>query len=73
MIDTTWVMVISFVNWKELELVWCYSTNPKSDEIDVIIPYNDDVENVNNSISDDAEFVNHFGLDYDQVNCIELI
>ena len=48
---------------KELELVWCYSTNPKSDEIDVIIPYNDDVENVNNSISDDAEFVNHFGLD----------
>ena len=58
---------------KELELVWCYSTNPKSDEIDVIIPYNDDVENVNNSISDDAEFVNHFGLDYDQVNCIELI
>ena len=43
------------------------------DEVDVTIPYTLAVEDVNNSISDDAEFVNHFGLDYEQVNCIELI
>ena len=42
-------------------------------EIDVTIPYSIDVMKINNSISDDAEFVNHFGLDYEQVNCIELI
>jgi len=42
-------------------------------EIDVNIPYTKAVEDVNNSISDDAEFVSHYGLDYDQVNCIELI
>ena len=43
------------------------------DEVDVTIPYTLDVMNVNNSTDDDAEFVKHFGLDYDQVNCIELI
>ena len=43
------------------------------DEVDVTIPYTLDVMNINNSTNDDAEFVNHFGLDYDQVNCIELI
>ena len=43
------------------------------DEVDVIIPYTSDVENVNNSTNDDEEFVNHFGLDYNQVNMIELI
>jgi len=43
------------------------------DEVDVTIPYTLDVMNVNNSTDDDAEFVNHFGLDYEQVNCIELI
>ena len=43
------------------------------DEVDVTIPYTLAVEDVNNSISDDAEFVNHYGLDYEQVNCIELI
>ena len=42
------------------------------DEIDVTIPYTFDVEDVNNSTEDD-EFCSHFGLDYDQVNCIELI
>ena len=42
-------------------------------EYNVIIPYTSDVEDVNNSTNDDAEFVNHFGLDYEQVNCIELI
>ena len=43
------------------------------DEVDVTIPYTFDVEDVNNSTDDDEEFVNHFGLDYEQVNCIELI
>ena len=43
------------------------------DEVDVTIPYTLDVMNINNSTNDDAEFVNHFGLDYDQVNCIELV
>ena len=42
-------------------------------EVDVIIPYTVEVMNVNNSTDDDEEFVTHFGLDYDQVNCIELI
>ena len=42
-------------------------------EVDVTIPYTIDVMNVNNSTDDDEEFVNHFGLDYEQVNCIELI
>jgi len=42
-------------------------------EVDVTIPYTLDVMNVNNSTDDDEEFVNHFGLDYEQVNCIELI
>ena len=58
---------------KQSGLNWCYSSNPNSNEIDVIIPYTIEAEDINNSISDDAEFVNHFGLDYDQVNCIELI
>ena len=43
------------------------------DEVDVIIPYTVDVMKVNNSTEDDAEFVSHYGLDYDQINCIELI
>ena len=40
-------------------------------EIDVTIPYTLDVMDVNNSTDNDAEFISHFGLDYDQVNCIE--
>tara|TARA_R100000353_G_scaffold174253_1_gene141812 strand:+ start:1095 stop:1307 length:213 start_codon:yes stop_codon:yes gene_type:complete len=43
------------------------------DEVDVILPYDSKVEDINNSTSNDEEFVNHFGLDYEQVNCIELI
>ena len=43
------------------------------DEVDVTIPYTFAVEDVNNSTDDDEEFVTHFGLDYEQVNCIELI
>ena len=42
------------------------------DEVDVTIPYTFDVMDINNSTDNDAEFVSHFGLDYDQVNCIEL-
>ena len=40
-------------------------------EYDVIIPYTNEVDKLNNSM-EDKEFVEHFGLDYDQVNCIEL-
>ena len=43
------------------------------DEVDVILPYTNEVEDLNNKYDSDAEFVNHFGLDYEQVNCIELI
>jgi len=57
---------------KRLGLDWCYSASPNLDEIDVIIPYTSDVESINDQYEDDEEFVNHFGLDYDQVNCIEL-
>ena len=42
------------------------------DEVDVILPYTNDVEDANNKYEDE-EFCNHFGLDYEQVNCIELI
>ena len=48
-----------------------YEDNPS--EIDVILPYTKEVEDINNKYSDDEEFVNQFGLDYDQINCIELI
>ena len=41
------------------------------DEIDVTIPYTYDVIKLNNSTDNDEEFATHFGLDYDQVNCIE--
>ena len=54
---------------KELDLEYKELIN----EVDVIIPYTIEAEDINNSISDDAEFVEHYGLDYDQVNCIELI
>ena len=48
-----------------------YEDHPS--EIDVILPYTKEVEDINNKYSDDEEFVNQFGLDYDQINCIELI
>ena len=43
------------------------------DEVDVTIPYTYDVMKLNNSTETDEEFVSHYGLDYDQINCIELI
>ena len=57
---------------KQSGLNWCYSPIHNLDEIDVIIPYTSEVESINDRYLDDEEFVNHFGLDYDQVNCIEL-
>ena len=42
-------------------------------EVDVILPYTDKIESINNQYIDEAEFCNYFGLDYEQVNCIELI
>ena len=58
---------------KQLDLDWCYSPQHNLDEIDVIIPYTSEVESINDQYDNDAEFVNHFGLDYEQVNCIQLI
>ena len=58
---------------KQSGLNWCYSSNPNSNEIDVIIPYTSEVESINDHYLDDEQFVKHFGLDYDQVNCIQLI
>ena len=42
------------------------------DEVEVILPYTKEVEDINNKYDDDAEFCNYFGIDFDQVNCIEL-
>ena len=58
---------------KESGLNWCYSPQFNQEEIDVIIPYTSEVESINDKYLDEAEFVNHFGLDYEQVNCIQLI
>ncbi len=51
-----------------------YTESPRfgMNEYDVIIPLTDEVDKLNNSMEDE-EFVEHFGLDYDQVNCIELV
>ncbi len=57
---------------QQLTLDWCYSPRWNEDEIDVTIPYTNEVDKLNNSL-EDREFVEHFGLDYEQVNCIELI
>lgn len=49
---------------KELDLWWDYSPRFGNDEIDVqIIDHND---------FDDEELCESIGLDYDQVNCIEM-
>ena len=54
---------------EESGLDWVKST--KLDEIDVIIPYTKEVDKLND-LMEDEELVQHFGLDYNQVNCIEL-
>ena len=58
---------------KESGLNWCYSPQFNQEEIDVIIPYTSEVEAINDKYLDESEFVSHFGLDYNQVNCIQLI
>ena len=58
---------------KESGLNWCYSPTFNKEEIDVIIPYTSEVEAINNKYLDESEFVSHFGLNNDQVNCIQLI
>ena len=49
---------------KENDLYWNYSNQFGKDEIDVIVTDDADL--------DDEELVETIGLDYDQVNCIEL-
>ena len=56
---------------KQSGLTWVQSPKFNLEEIDVIIPYTKEVDKLNYSMEDE-EFVEHFGLDYDQVNCIEL-
>ncbi len=58
---------------KESGLNWCYSPQFNQEEIDVIIPYTSEVEAINDKYLDESKFVSHFGLDYNQVNCIQLI
>jgi len=55
--------VLNYV--KETNLNWWDSSDHDVNEIDIF---------VNNIPSlDDEELCKHYGLDYDQVNCIELI
>ena len=52
-------------------MVWSYSNTHDTDEIDVIvddIPY----EVLDGTYQDpDEQLCEHYGLDYDQINCIE--
>ena len=58
---------------KELGLSWSYPSEHNHHEVDVIaddIPY----EVVDNYYEDpDVQYINKLGVDYDQVNCIELV
>ena len=58
---------------KELGLDWAYSTDAISNQIDVFLPYTNEVESINNKYDNDEDFVNHYGLNFDSVNYIELI
>ena len=58
---------------KENNMLWSYSTDHDVDEIDVIV---DDVEyTVQDGIyqDPDEQLCEHYGIDYDQVNCIEAL
>ncbi len=52
-------------NIKELGLDWSYSQQFGEDEVDVVVIDEHDL--------DDEEFIESIGLDYQQVNCIELL
>ena len=58
---------------KENNMLWSYSTDHDVDEIDVIV---DDVEY---TVQDgyyqdpDEQLCEHYGIDYDLVNCIEAL
>ena len=62
---------------EELGYNWNYSKRFGSDEVDLILQ---DVEYLNGNHPDkngiwedpDIQFCNHYGLDYEQVHCIEL-
>ena len=58
---------------KENNMVWSYSNTHDTDEIDVIvddIPY----EVLDGTYQDpDEQLCEHYGLDYDQINCIEAV
>ena len=52
-------------NIKELGFEWDYSQQFGEDEVDVVVIDEHDL--------DDEEFIESIGLDYQQVNCIELL
>ena len=57
---------------KEMGYIWHYSNQFGNEEIDVIV---DDIAyTVNGTVyqDPDEQFCEHYGIDYDQVNCIEL-
>ena len=58
---------------KENNMVWSYSNTHDTDEIDVIvddIPY----EILRGDYQDpDEQLCEHYGIDYNQVNCIEAV
>ena len=48
----------------ELDVIF-FESNTFDDEYDVVV---DDIEGL-----EDSEICNHYGIDYDQVNCIEAV
>mgnify|MGYP003137685885 CR=1 FL=1 len=52
--------VLDYVN--QIGYDWDYSEQFGKDEIDVLVDYND---------LEDKEFVEYYGFNYDDVNCIE--
>ena len=55
---------------KELNLFWNYSQQFGQSEIDVVVP---DVEFDSLTEDPDVLLCEHYGIDYDQVNCIESV
>ena len=54
------------------DLDWSYSET-QTNEVDVFIPYTKKVEQINNELVEESDFCDYFGLDYNYVNCIELL
>ena len=55
---------------KELGLY--YTINPQLDEVDVKVP-DVDYDPDHYYVDPDEQLCDHYGIDYDQVNCMELV